>query len=60
MESDSRAENGGWELAITIGLCPHQMEPGSPMFEQTFRNIDDVLWKEAGWGVACCSFASCA
>ena len=19
------------------------------MFEQTFKNIDDVLWKEAGW-----------
>jgi len=19
------------------------------MFEQTFKNMDDVLWKEAGW-----------
>jgi len=24
-------------------------QPGSMMFEQTFKNIDDVLWKEAGW-----------
>jgi hypothetical protein len=22
--------------------------PTGPMFEQTFKNIDDVLWKEAG------------
>lgn len=21
---------------------------GNPLFEQTFKNIDDVLWKEAG------------
>jgi hypothetical protein len=25
-----------------------QQQPKAPMFEQTFRNIDDVLWKEAG------------
>ena len=28
---------------------PSKDEPsGVPMFEQTFKNIDDVLWKEAG------------
>src|SRR3954462_11269069 len=28
----------------------HSQPPsqGSPMFEQAFKNIDDVLWKEAG------------
>ena len=24
------------------------------MFEQTFKNIDDVAWKEAGCGIAVC------
>jgi type I restriction enzyme M protein len=25
-----------------------QCNPSHPMFEQTFKNIDDILWKEAG------------
>src|SRR5665213_1308074 len=33
---------------FVIGLCAHKMEPDRPMFEQAFKNIDDVLWKEAG------------
>ena len=26
----------------------HKLLKGAEMFEQTFKNIDDVLWKETG------------
>jgi hypothetical protein len=32
----------------TIGLGAHRTEPDRPNFEQAFKNIDDVLRKEAG------------
>ncbi len=32
------------EHADTFRLEPHP----APMFDQAFRNIDDILWKEAG------------
>ena len=32
----------------TIGLGGHRTEPDGPNFEQAFKNIDDVLRKEAG------------
>jgi type I restriction enzyme M protein len=32
----------------TIGLDGHRTEPDGPSFEQAFKNIDDVLRKEAG------------
>ena len=31
-----------------IGSGAHGPEPERPSFEQAFKNIDDVLWKEAG------------
>src|SRR5215471_4348371 len=31
-----------------IGSGAHRGEPDKPSFEQAFKNIDDVLWKEAG------------
>lgn len=33
-------------LLISIGFLPNT--PGTPMFEQAFKNIDDILWKEDG------------
>jgi hypothetical protein len=33
---------------LTIGLRKLPTEPDRPMFEQAFKNIDDVLRKEAG------------
>ena len=29
-------------------LLPGLLAPTFPMFEQAFKNIDDVLWKDAG------------
>ena len=31
---------------LTLPIFPHTLPP--PMFEQAFKNIDDVLWKDAG------------
>jgi type I restriction enzyme M protein len=36
------------ERAIFRPLCNRSHWAGNFMFEQTFKNIDDVLWKEAG------------
>jgi len=33
---------------LTIRSGTHQPEPDKPHFEQAFKNIDDVLRKEAG------------
>ncbi len=35
-------------MGLTAKIASPVIDGTSPMFEQTFKNIDDVLWKEAG------------
>jgi len=38
----------GYERSIFVELPPVARYIEEVMFENTFKNIDDVLWKEAG------------
>ena len=43
-----RAEAAGLTLANVVRPSPLSDFFIPPMFEQAFKNIDDVLWKDAG------------
>ena len=42
-----RVRSGGWSRGVTDAAARPGRYNGA-MFEQAFKNIDDVLWKEAG------------